>query len=357
MIIYRLLTVLLLSAIIPLWPSWVVGQEAPKTAVALTPIQFYGTDSGKDITRGINTILAVDLAGVPGMSVIPAERTMAFLAGEKGASPLMGQEEMKRMVEGLGARYLLSGSFLAVGSKFRLDLQVIDLRTGDVRFLDKVQGGEDHFLDLLTDLSGKVVGWFGGVSPVKGGELELTTAPEGAQVFLDEELFGTTPLKKKGVEAGNYQLRLELGGYQNVEERVVVRDREKTSRSWSLKRLNGGIRVWWKTKVDSDVRLGAERLLIPQGVRYSRNLPAGEYEIETRIAYTDESSWEHNKGWRTYTATVTVEPEQVVDVFIDNSMLDPGIRVSRCSECETGWDWKTHLVWYEQGVTGGGSGY
>lgn len=325
-----------------------LAQEAPTTAVVMVPIEFSGTDQGKDITRGIATILAVDLAGVPGISVIPPARTVEFLAAEKVEDSYFSSGARKKMIEGLHARYLLSGSFLAVGPKFRLDLQLIDLRTGDVRFLDKAQAGEERFMDLLAELSGKLVAWFGGVSPAKGGELELLTEPEGANVFLEEELLGATPLRRKGVSAGEYRLRIELDGYQPEEEPVVVKDHEKTSRNWTLKRANGGIRIWWKTKVDSEVRLGAERIMIPQDARYSRNLPAGEYEIETRIPFTDESKWENNKSWKTYTATVTVEPDQVVDVLIDNSLLDPGIKVSRCAECESGWDWGTQLVWYEK---------
>ncbi|MDH4099991.1 MAG: PEGA domain-containing protein [Nitrospirota bacterium] len=328
--------------------SAVFAQEAPTTAVVMVPIEFSGTDQGKDITSGIATTLAVDLSSIPGISVIPSARTVEFLASEKIEAGYFSSEARKKMIEGLHARYLLSGSFLAVGPKYRLDLQLIDLRTGDVRFLDKAQGSEEQFMDVLAELSGKLTTWFGGVSPVKGGDLELLTKPEGAQVFLEEELLGDTPLRRKGMKAGEYRLRIELGGYQPLEETVVVKDREKTSRNWTLKRANGGIRVWWKTKVDSEVRLGSERIMIPRDARYSRNLPAGEYEVETRIPFTDESKWENNKSWKTYTATVTVEPDQVVDVLIDNSLFDPGIKVSRCTECENGWDWGTQLVWYEK---------
>jgi serine/threonine protein kinase len=46
------------------------------------------------------------------------------------------------------------------------------------------------------------------------GSLQVASRPSGAQVFIDDNLIGTTPLLLSNVEAGSRQLRVELPGYK-----------------------------------------------------------------------------------------------------------------------------------------------
>jgi hypothetical protein len=46
------------------------------------------------------------------------------------------------------------------------------------------------------------------------GSLQVASRPSGAQVFIDDNLIGTTPLLLSNVAAGSRHLRVELSGYK-----------------------------------------------------------------------------------------------------------------------------------------------
>jgi hypothetical protein len=46
------------------------------------------------------------------------------------------------------------------------------------------------------------------------GSLQVASRPSGAQVFVDDNLIGTTPLLLSNVAAGSKSLRIELSGHQ-----------------------------------------------------------------------------------------------------------------------------------------------
>jgi hypothetical protein len=45
------------------------------------------------------------------------------------------------------------------------------------------------------------------------GSLQVASRPSGAQVFVDDELIGTTPLLLSDIAAGRKSLRVEMSGY------------------------------------------------------------------------------------------------------------------------------------------------
>jgi hypothetical protein len=60
------------------------------------------------------------------------------------------------------------------------------------------------------------------------GSLHVASRPSGAQVFLDDNLVGTTPFLVSNVAAGPRQLRIELSGYKPWSRSVEI---EATARS------------------------------------------------------------------------------------------------------------------------------
>ena len=52
--------------------------------------------------------------------------------------------------------------------------------------------------------------------------LTIESRPEGARVFLDGKLIGTTPLAIPGVGAGEHAIRLERDGYQHWSSSVRI---------------------------------------------------------------------------------------------------------------------------------------
>lgn len=54
------------------------------------------------------------------------------------------------------------------------------------------------------------------------GSINITTAPEGASVYLEGDYKGVTPLSVKNIKAGDYKVRVELKGYYNDSANISI---------------------------------------------------------------------------------------------------------------------------------------
>ena len=59
--------------------------------------------------------------------------------------------------------------------------------------------------------------------PTATGSLQVASRPSGAQVFVDDNLIGTTPFLLSNVTAGSRSLRIELSGYQTWTTSVHIK--------------------------------------------------------------------------------------------------------------------------------------
>jgi serine/threonine protein kinase len=66
------------------------------------------------------------------------------------------------------------------------------------------------------------------------GSLQVASRPSGAQVFVDDDLIGTTPLLLSNVAAGSRRLRVELSGYRMWTTSVQIEPRARVRVSASL---------------------------------------------------------------------------------------------------------------------------
>jgi hypothetical protein len=69
---------------------------------------------------------------------------------------------------------------------------------------------------------------------VPRGGIEITSEPEGAEVFLGNDVIGVTPLRQAQVDRGQYDLRVVLDGYHPIATTVDVRGGGETIRSFTL---------------------------------------------------------------------------------------------------------------------------
>ncbi len=69
---------------------------------------------------------------------------------------------------------------------------------------------------------------------VKTGELNITTAPGGATVYINNQDKGITPLKISEIREGEHNLRIELENYETLEERITVEPDQISELDFSL---------------------------------------------------------------------------------------------------------------------------
>lgn len=67
------------------------------------------------------------------------------------------------------------------------------------------------------------------------GSLGVSSAPKGAQVFLNEQNVGVTPYANPRLQPGNYLLKVALDSYEPVKENVSVVKNSSVSRDFELK--------------------------------------------------------------------------------------------------------------------------
>jgi hypothetical protein len=54
------------------------------------------------------------------------------------------------------------------------------------------------------------------------GTIQFSTSPEGAQIYLDNQYYGTTPSTLPGVSTGDHTLEFRYSGYQNWHANITV---------------------------------------------------------------------------------------------------------------------------------------
>ena len=136
-------------------------------------------------------------------------------------------------------------------------------------------------------------------SSTKSGGVRVTSTPNGASVYLNQEFVGTTPYET-GLESGTYEVLIRKKGYADYRESVNVRD-NKTIKVTKTLGLVGHLSITTQPS-------GAEIILDDQSVGntpYSnRQIKLGEHKITLR-----------KEGYKLLTIPVTVEhnKEEVVD--------------------------------------------
>jgi len=66
------------------------------------------------------------------------------------------------------------------------------------------------------------------------GSLAIESEPTGAALFINGVDYGVTPYRKESIEAGDYEIRLSMDGYDTLEQVVTVHPGEPMNRTFTL---------------------------------------------------------------------------------------------------------------------------
>ncbi len=118
------------------------------------------------------------------------------------------------------------------------------------------------------------------------GTLSISSDPEGAEVFLDEQRLGTTPFRQKMQPSGAYNLRLELPMHSTERSQIEVKDEESTERFFALSKNYGTMRI---ESEDAEIFLDGKQ--IGTGSFDHRTAP-GSYTLTAKKDRHDDDSRE-----------------------------------------------------------------
>jgi hypothetical protein len=111
------------------------------------------------------------------------------------------------------------------------------------------------------------------LKPAFGSLLLHTTPEEGAQVFVDGSLVGTTPYRDEKIASGTYRVRVDKELWMGAEEMLTISDEQTTEKTLLLTRNFANLTV---TAPGATIQLDGQN---KGSDRYEEKLPKGEYEV------------------------------------------------------------------------------
>lgn len=204
------------------------GPQGP--IVAVFDIEERGAALGREALKDLTDFLAARLAE-GGYQVIPRAEIVRRLLDQKRESYRECYDESCQIELGreLAAQKSLSAQLLKVGEKCQLTGVLYDLKKSTTELAATAEGGcsRDSVLESIKDLAYKLCKPVRAALGKEPGFLELRASEEGAEVYIDDVLVGTTPLGKQKVLGGYHKVQVKKEEFLVFGKDVLV-EPEKT---------------------------------------------------------------------------------------------------------------------------------
>jgi hypothetical protein len=156
------------------------------------------------------------------------------------------------------------------------------------------------------------------------GSIEITTEPAGADIFINDEPHGVSPLKLNALAAGKYVVKATKNAFDAISKEVVIVPGQKSSVEFVMTKNTGGIdlvvnppgaTIYLNGKIHGVTQKGENPML--SRIFQIRGINAGNYEITAA----------HKRGVPdTKTVTVTVAKGQIarpkpISLWVANAEL------------------------------------
>ena len=140
----------------------------------------------------------------------------------------------------LSANYVVNGSINKIGKSFQINIKLVDMEQGEMteKVTERVKGGEEELFDgiekLSLELVRRIVSASGGgaSAPVQSmtestvtlayGIIEVATTPSNANIVIDGQEVGLSPVRKENIVTGQHRIVIVLPGYETITKIVNV---------------------------------------------------------------------------------------------------------------------------------------
>ena len=133
--------------------------ELPNKTIAITYFDNTSGDPSYDpLIKGLADMLISDLSGIESVNMVEREKLDALLKEiDLGESKFIDDATAQKMGQGLGAQYILTGSFIVMGDDFRIDARLVNVGNGEIVFSKAVDGNKETFFDIQKDLAKEII--------------------------------------------------------------------------------------------------------------------------------------------------------------------------------------------------------
>ena len=148
--------------------------------------------------------------------------------------------EMGRL---LNVQKIISGSIGKIGNVYTIDMAFIDVQTAQIEkpFIQDHEGDIGGLLGVMeliaNDIANTVRGGQQVEIQIKYGRLEVKTDPKKAEVYLDDNLIGPSPLKMEKLSVGSHTIQVKYKGFDQEERTVVIKENADTKLDIKLKEI------------------------------------------------------------------------------------------------------------------------
>ena len=134
----------------------------------------------------------------------------------------------------LGVKFLITGSLGKLESLYTLNLKMIDVETGKIRYKYSYDCDCSSKELLISGLKNAVQGGFGAkeVASIKDSNVSSTktmsslivikSTPQNARVHLGGKYVGKTPLSLADYKKGNYSMMVLLPGFKTYRSNIKI---------------------------------------------------------------------------------------------------------------------------------------
>lgn len=189
--------------------------------VAIVALQPLGTE--QQVADRLEEILRAEVSRLRGLQLQKTEHTQA--CGDKAMAPAKRCDGASACLSAIGAackvQRVMFGTVASLGDSHVLDLKVVEVRTRSEQARKSVvlSGDKALMIEAVREVSAELL-----VPEDFVGSLEIRLARPGAEVFVDGQSVGTTPLPPlQRLKPGPHGLKIALKGYGDFDRFVDVR--------------------------------------------------------------------------------------------------------------------------------------
>lgn len=131
---------------------------APAVASARTiAIAYFDNNTGDaaldPLRKGLADMLITDLANVGSLQIVERDKLNQVISELKlSQSKFIDPRTAQKLGKGLAAEYIMTGSYVVRGEAMRVDVRVIEVKSGRVAASEKVEGKKEDFFAIEKDL-------------------------------------------------------------------------------------------------------------------------------------------------------------------------------------------------------------
>jgi len=207
-----------------LWIVWVMmaGSAAAQSqrAIAILDLQARGVET--DIVQSLTEMVAKEVDRVGPFRTVSMDDIRRMLQHEE-KKMLMGCDDISCLAEiggALGVDFLLAGGVGKIGKTYVVNLKLIDVR--QVQVLKREERTVDRIEDLVDVSKQAARILLGPILTKETGILEIICNEEGAEVYVDDMMVGTTPLEPRKGPGGYHSIKVSKKRFVTYTREVSV---------------------------------------------------------------------------------------------------------------------------------------